>query len=354
MESIILEINLKNIFLNYLKLRKKNVNGITAAVVKANAYGLGIKKIFQILKKAGCNDFYVATIKEGIEIRKLNKKINIYVLNGIDKNEIKYFINNNIIPVINNLNEFKIVNSIKKKFSVLLHYDTGMNRLGLNFDEMKLISKKLNSNNINIKYIISHLASSEEMKNKFNNFQLKKFMKIYHLFKDIRKSLANSSGIFLKKEFLLDMTRPGISLYGGYGNIKIKNNIKPVIKLKSKVLQIKKVSMNQTIGYNQTYKCKKKIYVATIAIGYGDGIPRILSNIGHVHFKNFKAKIVGRISMDTLMVDISKFYKKIKIGDYVEIINEKTDIEKFAKLSGTVSQDILTSIGKRTKFIYIN
>ena len=141
MESIILEINLKNIFLNYLKLKEKNANGITAAVVKANAYGLGIKRIIPILRKAGCNDFYVATIKEAIEIRKLNKKINIYVLNGIDKNEIKYFIDNNIIPVINNLNEFRIVYGIKKKFSALLHYDTGMNRLGLNFDEMKIISK---------------------------------------------------------------------------------------------------------------------------------------------------------------------------------------------------------------------
>ena len=353
MESIILEINLKNIFLNYLKLKEKNANGITAAVVKANAYGLGIKKILPILIKAGCNDFYVATIKEAIEIRKINKKINIYVLNGIDKNEIKYFINNNIIPVINNLNEFRIVYNIKKKFSVLLHYDTGMNRLGLNFDEIKLISKKLNLRNINIKYIISHLASSEEMNNSFNNFQLKKFMEISHLFRNISKSIANSSGIYLKKEFILDMTRPGISIYGGYGNIKIKKSIRPVIKLKSKVLQIKKVSMNQTIGYNQTYKCKKELYIATIAIGYGDGMPRILSNIGHVHFRDFKAKIVGRISMDTLMVDISKFYKKIKVGNYVEIINEKTDIEKFAKLSGTVSQDILTSIGKRTKFVYI-
>ena len=149
------------------------------------------------------------------------------------------------------------------------------------------------------------------------------------------------------------MVRLGISLYGGYGNNKIKKKIKNIIKLKAKIIQIKKIHKNDTIGYNHTYKAKNNGYIATIAIGYADGISRNLSNKGWVYYKNFKASIIGNISMDTLIIDITRFYKKIKIGDYVEIINNKNDIEKIALISGTVSQNIITSFGKRVKIKYI-
>ena len=354
MTTIILEVNLKKIKENFNKLKKISSSSKTAAVVKSNAYGLGINKIAKLLIKQGCRDFYVATLEEALELREINKQVNIYVLNGIRKNEIFLFIKNKIIPVINNLYEYRIVKKINKKISINLHYDTGMNRLGMNYDEMKAISQDKKNYKIRINNIISHLASAEIQKNKFNNIQLNKFLKIKTIYKNTNLSICNSAGIILSKRFHLDMVRPGISIYGGYGNKKARKIIKNVIKLKAQIIQIKKIYKNYTIGYNQTFISKKIMYIGTVGIGYADGMPRCFSNTGFGYYNRKKLNIVGRISMDTLTIDITKYYKSIKIGDYVEFINNSFDVEKFAKKSKTVSQDVLTSFGTRVKIKYIN
>ena len=353
MTPIILEVNLKNIIHNYYEFRKINKKGITAAVVKANAYGTGVNKVSKKLINEGCKDFFVATLQEGIELRKINKKINIYILNGIDKKEIKFFQKNNLVPVVNSFFEYNLIRKVKSAITIILHYDTGMNRLGLNYNQMLYISKNINKTRIKLKYIISHLVSAENINDIYNNIQLKRFNKIKSLYINHKFSLANSAGAFLNDSFHFDMIRPGISLYGGYGRKAIKNKIKSVVKLKAKVIQIRKIYKNESIGYNHTYITKKSKYVATLAIGYGDGIFRNLSNNGYVYFKNFKGKFLGNISMDTSVVDVTSFHNKIKLGDYVEIINKKNDIEIIAKHANTVSQNILTSLGRRIKIEYI-
>ena len=157
------------------------------------------------------------------------------------------------------------------------------------------------------------------------------------------------------QNFHYEMVRPGISLYGGCDNYKLrlKYKLKPVIILKSQILQIKNINKGQYIGYNQTYKTKKKIRIAIIGIGYADGISRLLSNNGNLFFKEDNYKILGRISMDTITVDITNSRYNLKIGQYLEIINEKYTIEKMAKKCGTISNEILTSISKRVKRVYI-
>tara|TARA_Y100000590_G_scaffold469602_1_gene658594 strand:+ start:20480 stop:21541 length:1062 start_codon:yes stop_codon:yes gene_type:complete len=352
MTAIILEVKLKNIAYNYNQFKRLNKDGVTAAVVKANAYGLGIKKIFYTLRKNGCSEFFTATIEEAIELRKLNKTISIYVLNGIQKYEIKEFLKNKIIPVINTVDEIKIISKYSNRLSILIHFDTGMNRLGLKYSQIKKIAKIVDKNDIKVKYIISHLASAERIRDKFNNIQYNKFIMARKIYDNMPLSLCNSAGTFLPSKFRLNMIRPGISLYGGYGNNIIKKLIKNPIKLKAKIIQIKNINKDETIGYNQTYKTKRNQFIATIAAGYGDGIKIQLSNKGVVIYKNKRMPIVGRISMDTLTVDITKYHKIVKLGDYVELINDQNDIEIIAKQSGTVSQDILTSFGKRIKVIY--
>ena len=353
MKPIILEINLKNIVHNFNILRKFYKKSKIAAVVKANAYGLGIEKVSKILIKNKCKDFFVATLEEALELRKINKNIKIYILNGISKNEVNLFYKNNLIPVINNINEYKILLKTNKYYQVALHYDTGMNRLGLNYKEILHINKRIGRSMMKLTYIISHLVSAENYSDKYNTNQLKKINKLKSIIKDKKISLANSAGVFLGKEFKYDMIRPGISLYGGYGNNKIKKYIKNVIKLKAKIIQIKKINKNDTVGYNHTFKAKKNMYIATLAIGYADGISRKLSNKGFAYYKNNKAKFLGNVSMDSIVIDVSNFYKNIKVGNYVELINEKNDIEKMAKLVDTVSQEILTSFGKRVNLKYI-
>ena len=354
MTDIILEVNIKNLIKNYKEI-KRTLNKTTSigAVVKSNAYGLGIKKISKILNNIGCKYFYVATIEEGIELRKLLFNVNIYVLNGLRKNQIKLFYQYNLIPVINSLEEYNIIKKHNKIKKINIHFDTGMNRLGMNFKDMVTLSKQIYKSNIYIDHIISHLSSSERRKDNFNRIQIKEFKKIISIFPKTKLSIANSAGIFLSKKFNFDQVRPGISLYGGYGNNYIRKRINNVIKLKAKIIQIKKVNKHETIGYNQTYTLKSDKKVATISAGYADGIPRILSNKSYVYFKKQKLKILGRISMDTFMVDINNIKKSIEIGDFVEIINNKMDIEKFAKIADTVSQDILTSFGNRISIKYL-
>ena len=346
--SSILEVNLKNLIHNYKVFKKYIKNKQVAATIKANAYGIGDKIAFSTLYKNGCRHFFLATLNEGLELRKVFKKGYIYILNGLENNDINIFKINKLIPILNSKIEMKVIEKTKFKFGI--HIDTGLNRLGINKKDLpkKIYNKK------NLQIVLTHLASSDEKKNLYNYFQNKKFKSINNLFKNkkIIFSLANSMGTILGKDFHYDLLRPGISLYGGHYNTKLKKYIKPVIKLKAKILQIKQIFKNEFIGYNQTYKTKKSIWIAVIGIGYGDGISRMLNNKGFVYYKNHKFRILGRISMDSITIDISKSCKLFKIGQYVEIINYSHGIDELAKQCETISNEILTSISNRVQRIY--
>ena len=352
--SAVLEINTKNLLFNYKSLAKITNKSLTGATIKANAYGLGDLEVFNILYNNGCRHFFVATIEEAIKIRKKNLKGNLYVLNGIDENEIKLSIEKKIIPIINSTDELKIlsnkIQNLKYKLKIGIHIDSGINRLGIKNNELKYQKFK----SLEIVILISHLASSDEKNNSYNNFQNNNFYSSFKFFKIVKyKSLVNSMGILLSKKFHYDLTRPGISLYGGHYNTKLKKIIKPVIKLKARVIQIKKLEKNEFVGYNQSYKTTKPITIAILSIGYADGISRKLSNIGKVFYKKKKFNIIGRISMDSITIDVTKYRKMIKKGIYMELINYEYDIEKLAKKCGTISNEILTSISNRVKRIYI-
>ncbi len=351
-DNCILKINTKNLLKNYYYFVKKNKKTVVAPAIKANAYGLGDKKVFSLLKKNKCNHFFVATLEEGIDINNINnnKKINIYVLNGIQNYNIKLFKKYNLIPIINTIAELKKIINKNLKFGI--HIDTGINRLGINIDELpsSLIYVK------DLCLIISHLASADEIKNNYNNLQLKRFINIEKRFRNnnILFSLANSNGSVLSKKYLFNMIRPGIALYGGSNKNKLlAKKLRPVVTLSGKVIQIKIINKNEYIGYNQTYKTSKKITVAIVGIGYADGMPRILSNIGEVYFKKDKYKIIGRISMDSFTIDISKTRYNIKVGTYIDLINSRYGIEDFAIKTNTISNEVLTSFGKRVKRIYV-
>ena len=353
--NAILQINKKNIIYNYKLLSKIAKKSICAATIKANAYGLGDLEICKILHKEGCNHFFLATTEEAINIRKGNKNIILYVLNGLEDNNINLFIKYNLIPILNSTKE--IITAVNKKrlnknLKFGIHVETGLNRLGVNLDDFKKNLLK----NINVEILISHLSSANELKNNYSKLQNLKFIKSFSEFKDIKyKSLCSSAGIFNNKNLHHEMVRPGISLYGGYEYISkiIKTKIKPVIFLKGKILQIKEIKENEFIGYNQTYKTNAKIKIAIIGIGYADGISRSLGNNGKLYFKKDIYKIIGRVSMDSVTVDISMSKYKIKIGQYMDVINNDFTIELMARKCGTISNEILTAISKRVERQYI-
>ena len=342
-ESGILKIKTKNLIYNYNFFKNLKKNLIVGATIKANAYGLGDKKIFNLLKNNGCKNFFVATLNEGINLNNKNNLVKIYVLNGLQNYTINKFRKAKLIPVINSIKEYNILKKSNLNFAI--HFDTGMNRLGIPIEKMKEIDFK----NKNIKLILSHLSSADEYKNNYNLKQKTIFTKLNNKFnnKKVIFSLANSHGAVLNKSYLYDMVRPGIGIYGGFENKKLGKRIKNVIILKGKIIQIKNIQKNQYVGYNRTYKTKTKITVAIVGLGYEDGIPRSLSNNGYVYFKKNKFKIIGRISMDTFTVDISKSNHDLNIGMCLDIINDEHKIDKFAKICKTIPNEILTSIGKR-------
>ena len=342
-ESGILNINTENLIYNYNFFKKLKKNLIVAPTIKANAYGLGDKEVYNLLLKNNCKHFFVATLDEGLKLKNKNKFVNIFILNGLQDSNLIRFPKANLIPVINSVEEYEKIKNSGLKFAI--HVDTGINRLGIPIEKTNEIDFK----NKNIQLIMSHLSSADEYKNNYNLIQKKIFSRLRKKLnnKKLIFSLANSHGAILDKSYLYDMIRPGIGIYGGFENKKLGERIKNVINFKGKIIQIKNIKKNQYVGYNRTFKTNTKIKVAIIGLGYADGIPRSLSNNGYVYFKENKFKIIGRISMDTFTVDISKSCHDLNIGMYLDIINDEHKIDKFAKICKTIPNEVLTSIGKR-------
>lgn len=351
-------INLSNIK-NNLNIIKKFSKSTICPVIKANAYGLGDVIIGKFLKKNKCKNFWVANITEALNIKKKIPNINIYVANGLNINEEEIFYKNKFIPVLNTYEQFKKwTNFLSKKkiFNILvLQVDTGMCRSGIQDDEIQKVYKE---RSIFKKFkeimIFTHLASADEKNSKYNIVQKNKFLKIKSMFKfpNCKFSLAASGGIFLGKEYHYDMVRPGISLYGG--KLFFNKSLKNVVSLVSPVIQINSLKKGETAGYNQSYKAKKNITTATIPLGYADGIKIKISNVGNVFYKNTKLPMIGRISMDLMIIDVTKIKNKIKIGDYLEIFGENLNLDSFAKISDTSSYDIITSVSDRCERVYVN
>ncbi len=356
--SSILLVNLESIIKNYNFLKTKANKSEIGVSIKASAYGLGLKKICTTLVKQGCNTFFVATAKEGLETIKIKKSLNVYVLNGTpNKKSAIFLIKKGIKIVINNTQQLKdlinISNQISIKAGCAIHIDTGMNRLGLNIRETESIIS-LAKNKLDVSLIMSHLSCSENKISKMNTLQLNKFLiikKKLTKYKNLKFSLANSNGILLGKKFHFDLCRPGGLIYG-LNLVKIKERgLSNVISLKAKVLQIKFINKGEYVGYGAEYKTRKKTRIATLGIGYADGLPR--SFTGNVYYKKYKFPIIGNISMDLCTIDISS-YDKLQTNDWVEIFGNSVSIEKFASICDTISYEIASKIGARVKKVYIN
>ena len=356
-----LDIDLQAIKQNYKIIENKITKKCSMAVtVKANAYGLGVKKIAPELIKLGCENFFVATTNEGIELRTVSKKINIFILNGLVVKDIKVIARHNLVPVINNLSQLARIEKYqarnKKKLNIALHFDTGMSRLGLDKIETNFFlrnkSKLLKMSNLIL--VMSHLACADNKKSKMNKVQLKKFINLKKSFPNTPFSLSNSAGIQLGKKYHFDMVRPGISIYGGDCLVNGKNPFKNVVSLSAKIIQIREIEKNDTIGYGATYKAKSKMKIGTLAFGYADGFNRHFSNNFHLYIDDNKLNIVGRVSMDLITVDLSRFQNFENLANKeVKIISEKFSINKISKLINTIPYEILTNLGKRYQRRYI-
>ncbi len=356
--STTLTINLAAIAENYNILKSNcSKNCLVSSVVKANAYGLGVDAVASRLAKEGCNIFFVANLDEAVELRGILTEAQIFVLHGLTEGQEEAFVNYEIIPVLNSsyqVDLWKQYSIIKqKKLSCALHFDTGMNRLGLRFSNYLEVGKDF-SDYFDIKYIMSHLACADDKSHQLNREQLNEYQAIKSHFKGIKLSIANSSAIFLGEDYHFDMVRPGIALYGGNPAPYIANPMKNVINLTSKILQIEQVDRASTIGYGASHKLKLGMKIATIAAGYADGYLRSLSNVGICAVGGVIVPVIGRVSMDIVTLDVTNVPDPhLKIGAEVELIGDNIPVDIIAGKAGTIAYEILTSLGSRYKKVYI-
>ena len=339
----VLTIDLKALEENYLFLKKEAKKSVAAAVVKNNAYGLGIERIVPVLKKAGCNDFFVALAGEGARVRKFVPKANIYVLQGIGDDSLEIFHKNKLIPVIStpNMFSFWMRNKIKGVKPVL-NVETGLNRLGFRKKDILTLTEK---DKKEFSYLLSHLSCADEAFHFMNRHQIKEFEKIKELFPDLKGSLSASDGVFLGPDFQKDMVRLGAAMYGLNTAPDRKNKMKAVVSLKAPVLQIVDVPKGEYIGYGAAYKTQKEMKIAIVSIGYADGLPRSLMGRGRVFFKGQELRLVGRLSMDNLMCDVSNV-ADLREGDFVEVLNDQYTADDMGADAGTIGYEILNGICK--------
>lgn len=355
----ILKIDLAAIAGNYKLLQSNCENSKVGATVKANAYGLGAAQIAKVLHAGGCEDFFVVSVAEGLELRSLlGNGVNIYILYGPFTEDCDFLQEHNLIPVINHLGQLelwqKLARRLQKELPFVLHIDTGINRLGMPVNEVKrLIDKADLFSNLKMLYLMSHLTASEEKDSPSNSQQLLLFNQLAAYFPGIKKCFVNSSGIFLGSDYHFDLARPGAAIYGLNPTPYAANPMKNVIALVSPIIQIKTIESGEMVGYNGTFTADRNHTIATLPIGYADGYLRALSNTGIVYINNRPAPVVGRISMDLITVDISDLSPAdIFLGQEVEIIGKNSPADKIAKLCNTNGYEILTSLGKRFERVY--
>ena len=341
----------ENLSHNYRQIDKFSGNSTVISVIKGDGYGHGLLECCKILKSSNCKNFYVARLDDAIQLREKFKNINIYLLSGvISKNDLKDIKNSKVIPIINNIDQLSLLNT-SQKLNYILHVDTGMNRLGFHTSELEKYSNLINKRNII--FLMSHLSSADDLNKNESNKQLKKLIEINKKF-NLPLSIANSSGIFLGKKFHLNYVRPGKSLYGINPFYKKNFNLRQVMSIYSPILQIQNVNKGSSIGYSQTYKLKKNLKVATIDFGYSDGFLRSGSNKASVYIDKFQCRILGRVSMDLITIDVSKVpNNKLYLGKPVEIIGSNQRYEKIAYETGTNEHEILISLGRNLRKVYI-
>lgn len=367
MRKTFAEINLKNLQHNFLQIKYKIGYVKTLAVVKADAYGHGMiecSKALLELGKSSPDYFGVALLEEGIELRKskiTNKPILLF--SPFSEEEIDYYLKYDLIPTIASADNVAQIKKINRKLKIHINVDTGMGRLGLSYDEsIKLILELASKKNLIIDGIYTHFACSDDKNKTFTKEQIKKFEKLLIELKKLKVNFglahaANSAAIIQHRNSYFDMVRPGISLYGYPPTLILKNkiNLKPVMNIVTYVSTIRNIKKGESVSYGRIFIAKRDSKIATLPIGYADGLNRNLSNkiFAIINGKTFPQ--VGRITMDRIMIDVTD--SNVKVNDKVVLLGyaESKLINgwDWCKILNTIPYEITCNVSKRVPRFYI-
>jgi alanine racemase len=357
-----LTIDVTAIAANWRELAHRLLTVECAAVVKANAYGLGLEPVTATLKEAGCKTFFVADIVEARRVRSRAREAAIYVLNGFTPDWGAGFIDINARPVINSTTELAewdaFVSAHSWQGGAALQVDTGMHRLGISPEEAAALAPRAQTANHGIALLLSHLACADNPDHPLNARQIQLFRELHMLYPGIPASLANSSGIFLGSTAHYDLARPGAALYGVNPTPGQPNPLKHVVELTGRILQLRTVEPDDTVGYGATWTAKRTSRIAVVALGYADGLLRAGSGTddrpgGAAIIAGKHCPIVGRISMDLACVDITEIATgAVHRGDLATLIGAEIPVDEVAAAAGTIGYEILTRLGPRCHLVY--
>ena len=360
-----LRIDLAALADNWRDLARRAAPGRSAAVVKANAYGTGVSEAAPALWGAGARVFFVAHFSEGIAARRvLPAEAAIYVLNGLESGaEPADYVEHRLAPAIGGEEELKRWSAFAaqrgRPSPCAIHLDTGMNRLG--FESLARLQSAMETHGATsgADLLMSHFVSSEIPGDPLNQAQIERFEAARAAFPGLAASLANSSGMFLDPSPIYDLGRPGYALYGGNPTPGRPNPMRPVVTLTAAIQQIRSIEAGMSCGYNAQWTAKRPTRLATLLIGYADGLPRGAGATdakpgAEVAVAGRRAPLVGRVSMDLTIVDITDLPEgAVRLGDPVEFFGPAIDLDDFATRSGTIGYHLLTSLGPRHQRIYV-
>lgn len=331
-----------------------------AAVVKADAYGLGLTRIAGALWRSGCREYFVARLDEGVALRSLVPEATIHVFDGVAPGTAGEFARHGLIPVINSLPQLarwrRQAVDAGSALPTVVHVDTGMARLGLDEPEFaELVERPDLLDGLAVTVIASHLASADEAASDQPEQQLERFRQVRKALPMGRASLANSAGVFRHPDFHFDLARPGYALYGGHPQPDSgPNPMRPVVAVEAPVLQVRHARAGDTVGYGASRRLKQSALLATVGVGYADGFLRSASDRGAVAIGEHLAPILGRVSMDLITVDVTDLPAgAVDEGTWVEVIGPHRPIDDVAADAGTIGYEMLTSLGARYRRRYV-
>lgn len=356
-----LRVHLSRVVDNWRYLNKASGKAECAAVVKANAYGLGALEIALSLHEAGCRTFMLASIAEAEVLRAVLPEVELGVLSGVQRGDEPLFVSVNATPVLCSMPmlrrwiEFSSKNTVPPS---ALKLDTGMGRLGLSAPEFtELLAEPDLLAAAGVEWIYSHLACADIPGHALNQIQLQRFSACKEALLAIHPSLkfclANSAGIYLGAEYHFDRVRPGIALYGGSAGLPGAEGIQGVVALGLPIIQLKEIAAGESVGYGATHTFNEAAKVAIVAGGYADGIFRVLSNKGVGYIRGQRVAVVGRVSMDSIIFNVGNLDFHPTEGELIEVLGRNIGVDAMAENAGTISYEILTSLGNRYRRIYL-
>lgn len=358
-----LRVDLDALRANYRTIADRVAPARCGAVVKADAYGLGVAMAAPALYREGCRNFFVAQLCEAPPLaRAIGADADIFVLNGLDPGSDAACADAGFLPVLNSRSQVERWRALARRegraLPAALQVDSGMSRLGLPPAEaVGLAADPAFAREVDLRLLMTHLACADEPGNPANAAQCVAFGAVRTHFPAVPASIANSGGAFLPPDYHQDLARPGVALYGVDPGPHAEG-LRPVVRLDARVIQIRAIAAGTGVGYGLDHVAPAPQRLVTLAIGYADGWPRSLRGAfgggGAAWHQGVRLPIAGRVSMDSLTVDIGALpADALNEGDFVELLGPSQSLGDVARDAGTIAYEILTRLGARHARVYV-